>query len=351
MRVTIFGASGKVGKEAIKNLILMNAAEDLELVLIARNTDRIKGMVADIESAAPLLPWQPVERHAPRITVTSDARDIAGTDLAVITAGAWPTPEQKEAFAKTDPSGRLVQSRANFDLVQDISRQIARYAPGALTLVVTNQSDMMAEAAREMLAPEKVLGFGGIVDSARLRAVIRAKMPGMEFGLHMIGYHNADMIVADYPVPDMIYNSNFLRKAEAETRAYGGHVSKLQKDFNYPHIDSGASVLPGYALYTTIAAFTGQTVNPRAELTDIEESFNVRLPREISVCYGTRENGALSVPVVIGKGGYKVSGLAVAGVTQLPHLRAAQERMEASYAELKAALKGPVSAATAPAPR
>lgn len=329
MRVAFFGAGGKVAREALRELLTRNTAKDLELILVAKNPDRVAGLLADIESTAPLL--ETTGHVPPTIKITSDPQDIKGADLVIVSAATWPTAEQKAEFKKTDPSGRLVQAHSNFDLIQEISRHVANYAPEATTIIVTNQPDLLAEAAREILKPEKVLGFGGMADSTRFRYLAHKLENNIGDELndaHMIGYHADDMIPGMNSLPQALKDHPELEKIISETRSYGRKVSKLQKNFNFPNMDSGASVLPGYALYKTILAW--------AHGAEIIESFNVRLKGNHAADYGVRDNGALSVPVSIKDGKYEVCP-SVADPAQWQHLREAQTKMEALYAELSSA--------------
>lgn len=329
MKVVFYGASGKVAREALRELLTHNAAKDLELILVARNPDRVAGLVADIESVAPLM--ESKGHTPPSIKITDDPQDIKGADLVIVSAATWPTAEQKSEFKKTDPSGRLAQAHSNFDLIQEISRHVANYAPEATTIIVTNQPDLLAEVARGILKPEKVLGFGGMVDSTRFRHLAHKLDTSIGDELndaHMIGYHGDEMIPGMNSLPQALKDHPELEKIVSETRAYGSKVSKLQKNFNLPNVDSGASVLPGYALYKMIVAW--------AHGGEIIESFNVRLQGNQAADYGIRDGSALSVPMRIKNGKYEVCPSA-ADPTQWQHLREAQVKMEALYAELHSA--------------
>jgi malate dehydrogenase len=330
MRVAVFGASGKVGRQALQHL-LFNSDDEVDITLVSKSPDRVRGMVADITSALPLLGRARASRAGqPRIDITGDASALRGSDLVVVVSGRWPSREQAREIEVVDPTGRLLQSYVNFDMVQDICRMVARNAPKAAVLMVTNQSDMMAAAAREILPPERVLGMGGMVDSARFRllsARATGRSPrGHAEGDHMIGYHNGDMIPLasslSFPV-----ERHLLEEIVRETREYGGMVSALQRHPSMPDVDSGASVLPGYAVYATIAAWTG-LIGP------IEEVFNVVLPRAAAARYGTEANGALGVPVRVGAGSYEIITRYDLTVEEQRLLRRAQEKMNATYARL-----------------
>lgn len=275
----------------------------------------------------------------PDIEISSDMQALSDCELVVLCAGVWASQEQKDEFKKIDPSGRLVQSYTNFSLVKNLSESIKHYVPEAHIVVVTNQSDLMAELVRETVEPKKVLGMGGMVDSARFRTLL-AKNTGagktiLAKGNHMIGYHNSDMI----PLQDSVSCFANIPNLEAivkETKAYGENISKLQRDFNFPTINSGASILPGAAIALTIAAFTGK-------ISDLEEAFNVRLSNEEAKIYGVRSETALSVPVKISKGGYEVATRYAVLESEKKHLLHVQEKFRSSYNNLLSLSDGDLS--------
>lgn len=332
MRVSLLGASGKVGREALHNLILDNQDRNLELVLVAQNTDRIKGIIGDINSAASLITSTKSKPLIPlKTTISSDITSIANSDLVMMCVGRWPSAEEKKLY--DDSSGRLAQSYANMTLVRQLSSAVGKHAPDAHVVVVTNQSDMMAQAAREILPPERVLGLGGIVDSARFRMILARNIPVQNEseillgkGNHIIGFHD-DMMIYLKSSLSHAASLSVLDSALKETRAYGATISRLQKDFNFPDLSTGSCILPGYAVSSTIQAFTGQ-------LPAFEESFNICLPPATAQQYGVEEGTALSVPVKIGLNQYKPSSQYIVLSSESQQLKEAQQTMAALYAEL-----------------
>ena len=328
-KVGIIGASGKVGRQTIQNLLLYSPCENLELVLIARNKERISGALADIRSTSLISHGlNQINHPEPTIVISNNMKDLVGCKLVVLLVGVWPSPKQKERFKKIDYSGRLVQSYINLPVVQNITVQIKKYASSAYVIVGTNQSDMMAEVVRSILLPKKVLGFGGMVDSMRFRTLMKSKNEKNSYGLkgnHMIGYHNNEM------VPLLSSVSRALAKYETEqvvdeVRAYGSNVSKLQKNFNFPNMNTGPSVLPGIAMSTIISAFAGKL--------DLEESFNIVLNEKTAKFYGVQPNKALSVPIKISKGGYNVVTEYKISISEKNYLKQAQKNFYSSYNSL-----------------
>ena len=331
MRVAIFGAGGKVARSAIQHLVFNNEHDDWELVLIARNTRRVEGLLLDIESARPLLEKQTGRRTTSvDVHVTSDLAATSGADLIAIAAGVWPSVELAVEFKRRDASGRLVQSYANFGLVRDVCAAIAARCPNARVLMVTNQSDLMSELARTRVAPERVLGMGGMLDSARLRQLAAAllSLPLAEFvnGPHMVGFHNDRMQALASTLPMPIAPQDLARLVR-KTREYGAAVTELQRDLRLPLVNSGSSILAGFALYLTISAYLGHTA-------PLHESFNALLPADVAGHYGTLPGRALSVPVRWERGAVTFAALPAVTSEEQVQLRDAQHALHQEFAIL-----------------
>jgi malate/lactate dehydrogenase len=302
MKISIIGSSGKVGRQIIQTLLLNGLLDGHELVLFAQNVDRITGTLEDIRRAIPIsLSINRREYTEPKIIISSDYEDIGQSDLVVLCASTWPSMSLKEEFKKSDPSGRLIQSYINFNLVKNMSEHILAQCKDAHVIVVTNQSDMMAETVRDVLASKKVIGMGGMVDSSRLRMLIARKMGISDYrslwnGNHMIGYHNSDMFALRSTITIPLSESE-IEKIENEVRNFGSTVSRLQKNFNFPNLNTGASVLPGMAIAVTISAFVGN-------IPSIVESFTVELDEKNANLYGAQPHFMLSIPIQIFKGNF-----------------------------------------------
>ena len=330
MRAAIVGAGGHVGSQALQQLVFENEDADLELVLLGRTPDRIRGVVADIVSALPLVARHLPGRRPPRITITSDLRELRRSDVVVLTAAQWPSPEEEAHLAPSDPTGRLVQAYANASMVADLSRAAAAVCPEALFLVVTNQSDLMADVARRKLPAERVLGFGGIVDSARLRTLLAEGFglpaAALTAGNHIVGYHNYDLIPLASSLTQPL-DEHRLSKMTDDVRRYGEKVSRLKKGAATTG-DFGANVLPGCAVHAALSALLGHGEA-------LEESFNVCLPAEAAALYGTRSGAALSVPVRLERCGYAVVTSYAVAASERSFLAQAQQTMDQTWAQFE----------------
>ncbi len=339
MHIGIIGASGKVGRTAVQNLYIKNHIQGLRLTLVSSWPQIDAGLLQDVENMLPhKLAYEPAPYAPVEGVVTDDYAELKGADLIVITASEWPTIEEWKSFDKIDNSGRLVQSYVNYDIILHASQQIALYAPNALVMMVTNQADVMTELARQYLPKEKVLGFGGIVDSPRLRMHICQHVFGKDENslvaayakekAYMVGYHNNDMIALSGSVVTAGLSDEDLLAVEAKARRQGGAIAMMQRDPRSTSTATGPSIMPGYALYHAMAAYIGLRE-------PIEEPFNMVLGEpELAGSYGVPVGSAVSVPIRLGKGRYEPVRRYTANQREKDHLNAALGRLRGDYANL-----------------
>lgn len=125
-----------------------------ELVLIDKNILRIKGEAKDLSHG---LAYSPE-----KMTVyAGDYSDLFDADIVVICAGG---PHHKGET-------RLDLAERNTEILCDIIPQIVDSGFNGIYIVVTNPVDVMTRVTLELSggAPEKVIGSGTTLDSARLR--------------------------------------------------------------------------------------------------------------------------------------------------------------------------------------
>jgi malate dehydrogenase len=139
------------------------------------------------------------------MTGTQDYADIAGADVCIVTAGV----ARKPGMSRDDLLG------INLKVMKSVGEGIAKHAPDAFVICITNPLDAMVWALREFsgLPHEKVCGMAGVLDSARFRHFLAE-----EFGVSMrdvtafvLGGHGDTMVplvrystVAGIPLPDMV---------------------------------------------------------------------------------------------------------------------------------------------------
>ncbi|MBE0476607.1 MAG: malate dehydrogenase [Coriobacteriia bacterium] len=148
-KVTVVGA-GQVGATAAF-LTLTKGLADVVLLDVAEGLPQGK--------ALDMMHSRSVERFAPRVTGTSDYAETAGSDVVVITAGL----SRKPGMTRDDLLA------ANSVVVRSVVESAVEASPEAVLLCVTNPLDVMTHLAQRSsgLPASRVLGMGGVLDSAR----------------------------------------------------------------------------------------------------------------------------------------------------------------------------------------
>jgi L-lactate dehydrogenase len=163
MKVAVIGA-GAVGQACVISTVMRGCAD--EVLVVDRTRKRAEGMVTDLAYGAVLSP--PV-----RLGV-ADYGDLAGVDLVMLTAGV--NEKAGGATDRSDPEGRLKLLKKNAEIFREVVPQIARSAPDAVLLVVTDPPDALADVAREAEPNLKVLSTGTFLDSLRFRVHLARRL-------------------------------------------------------------------------------------------------------------------------------------------------------------------------------
>ncbi len=156
--VTIIGA-GQVGATTAHLLALKELAN---VVLI----DIVEGLAAG--KALDLLQAAAIEDLPVAVTGTTDYAAMAGSQVVVITAGL----ARKPGMSRDD----LLSANAN--IVGPIADHVARFAPEAIVIVVTNPLDVMTHLVlqRTGFPRQRVMGMAGVLDTGRLRAFVAQRL-------------------------------------------------------------------------------------------------------------------------------------------------------------------------------
>jgi len=163
MKVTVVGAGGNVGS----TVALTVAQRDFAKEVIAVDLEKKDGDKTFYPSKGRALDqWEssPVHLFDTRIKGTTDYADTEGSDVCVITAGVPRRP----GMSRDD----LLEINAN--IVSSVSKELVKYSPDTIIIVVSNPLDVMVQVAKDAsgLPFEKVMGMAGILDTARYRAFI-----------------------------------------------------------------------------------------------------------------------------------------------------------------------------------
>ena len=150
-KIALIGA-GQIGG-TLAHLAALKELGDVVLFDIAEGIPQ--GKALDIAESGP------AEKFDAALTGTNDYEDIAGADVCIVTAGV----ARKPGMSRDDLLG------INLKVMKSVGEGIAKHAPDAFVICITNPLDAMVWALREFsgLPHEKVCGMAGVLDSARFR--------------------------------------------------------------------------------------------------------------------------------------------------------------------------------------
>ncbi len=183
MNVGIVGAGG-VGSACLLSLVMRGVA--CQVVVLDKNHERAKGVVADLQYGATLSPA--VELRA------GDYPDLVDAVLVIVTAGI--NEKTGGATDRSDSAGRLKLLDTNAGVYRDIVPRIVAAAPQALILVVTDPPDPLADLARGLAGHGRVLSSGTFLDSLRFRLHLarRLKVNPMYVEAQVVGEHGTSQV-------------------------------------------------------------------------------------------------------------------------------------------------------------
>ncbi|QEM68495.1 malate dehydrogenase [Geobacter sp. FeAm09] len=191
-----------------------------------------QGKCLDIAEASP------VDGFDVELKGTNDYKDIAGSDVVIVTAGL----PRKPGMSRDD----LIE--VNSKIIASVGEGIKQYAPNSFVIVISNPLDAMVTLLQRITGfpYNRVIGQAGVLDSARFEAFI-----AWELGVSVkdvtamtLGGHGDDMVplvryasVKGIPVLELL-ERKYKDKAKAKevmeamvkrTRGAGGEVVALLK--------------------------------------------------------------------------------------------------------------------------
>jgi malate dehydrogenase len=199
--ITIIGA-GKVGSAAAFD-ILKDHVDDVTLIDLCE--DLAKGEALDMMQSAPAIEFDG------KITGTSNFQDMQGSELVIVIAGQGRKPGQT----------RIDLMNNNAKVIRSVVKEIAKYAPNAKIMVVTNPVDVMTYIARKesRLPPNHIFGMGNILDTQRFRAYIAKELnvSRQDVSALVIGEHGETMVpLTEYASVSGIPISTLLTKEQIQ---------------------------------------------------------------------------------------------------------------------------------------
>ena len=232
-KISVIGA-GNVGATCAH----WAAAKELGDIVLLDIPDRegvAKGKALD------LLCCGPIERFDSKVTGTSDYKDIAGSDVVIVTAGL----PRKPGMSRDD----LIQT--NVRIVKSVSEQIREYAPDSFVIVVSNPLDAMVYTAWKATGfpTNRIVGQAGCLDVARFRAFLATEIGCSveDITALLLGGHGDDMVplprytsVHGVPVTQLL-DEKTLTACVDRAKAGGGEIVKLMGTSAY-YAPASASV-------------------------------------------------------------------------------------------------------------
>lgn len=311
-KVTVVGA-GFYGSTTAQRIAEYNIVDTVVLTDILEG--KPEGLALDLNQS------RPIEGFETKIigqTTTADGQGyevIAGSDVVVITAGL----PRKPGMSRMD----LIETNAK--IVRGVAENIAKHAPNAVIIVVSNPLDEMTALTQlaSGFPKERVIGQAGMLDTARFTNFVaeELKVPVSSVKTLTLGSHGDTMVpvpsrctVDGKPLSELL-SAEKIEELVVRTRNGGAEVVALLKT--------------GSAYYAPSAAAA------RMAKAVIEDSGAV-----MPVCawvngeYGI-EGVYLGVEAEIGKGGIRKVVETKLSESELAGLKEAAEAVREKQADVK----------------
>lgn len=277
MKITVVGA-GAVGATCADNIARKELAE--ELVLVDIKEGFAEGKAMDMMQTAALLGFD-----TKIVGSTNDYTKTAGTDVAVITSGI----PRKPGMTREELIG------INAGIVKGVTENILKYSPNAIIVVISNPMDTMTYLALKSsgLPKNRIIGMGGILDSARFKYYLSQELNCSSNDLHGVvvgGHGDTTMIpltrlahINGLPVSNLI-EADKLKKIAADTMVGGATLTGL--------LGTSAWYAPGAAGAALVESIVRDEKKLFPCCVSLEGEYG-----QSDICMG--------VPVVIGKNGWE----------------------------------------------
>lgn len=277
MKVTVVGA-GAVGATCADNIARKQLCDELVIVDIKEGVAEGKAM--DLMQTAQLEGFD-----TKIIGSTNDYTKTAGSSVAVITSGV----PRKPGMTREDLIG------INAGIVKSVTKSLLQYSPDCIIIVISNPMDTMTYLAMKQsgISKHKIIGMGGILDSARFRYYLSQAMECSPNDLQTVvvgGHGDTTMIpltrlatYAGVPASNFL-DEERLKKVAADTMVGGATLTGL--------LGTSAWYAPGVAGAWLVEAIVRdeKKILPCCVYLDGEYG-------QSDICIG--------VPVIIGKNGWE----------------------------------------------
>lgn len=243
MKITIVGA-GNVGATAAQIIVDRALANDVVLLDVVEGVPQ--GKALDIYQSAA------IQTSDTKIWGTNTYEPTANSDIAVLTAGS----PRKPGMSRDD----LIA--INADIIINATREIVKYSPNCIIIVVSNPLDAMTYAAfvNSHFPRNRVIGMSGVLDTARFKSFICMELNVSIENINalVLGGHGDSMVplvryttVAGVPLTDLLPKSRIDALID-RTRHGGAEIVK--------HLKTGSAY---YAPAASIVQMIDSIVNNR----------------------------------------------------------------------------------------
>ncbi len=251
-----------------------------ELVLLDIKEGFAEGKALDIMQTASLLGFDT------RVTgVTNDYSKTAGSDVCVITSGI----PRKPGMTREELIG------TNAKIVETVAKNLLEHSPETIIVVISNPMDTMTYLTLKAtgLPKNRIIGMGGILDSARFKCYLQKAMNCSPNDLHatVIGGHGDTTMIPLTRLATLNGNAvsntlseDQLKQIAADTMVGGATLTKL--------LGTSAWYAPGAAGAALVESIIRDQKKVFPCCVSLEGEYG-----QNDICLG--------VPVVIGKNGWE----------------------------------------------
>jgi len=277
MKVTVVGA-GAVGATCADNIARKQLCD--ELVILDIKEGVAEGKAMDLMQTAQ------IEGFDTKIVgSTNDYSKTAGSKVAVITSGI----PRKPGMTREELIG------INAGIVKTVTENLLKHSPDVIIVVISNPMDTMTYLALKSsgLPKHRIIGMGGMLDSARFRYFLSQAMHCSPNDLQatVVGGHGDTTMIpltrlATYcgtPVSNYL-GAETLKKVAADTMVGGATLTGL--------LGTSAWYAPGAAGAAVVEAIVRDEKKMMACCVSLEGEYGMN-----DICLG--------VPVIVGKNGWE----------------------------------------------
>ena len=277
MKVTVVGA-GAVGATCADNIARKQLCD--ELVILDIKEGVAEGKAMDLMQTAQIEGFD-----TKIIGSTNDYTKTAGSTVAVITSGI----PRKPGMTREELIG------INAGIVKTVTENLLKHSPDVIIVVISNPMDTMTYLALKSsgLPKNRIIGMGGMLDSARFRYFLSQAMHCSPNDLQatVVGGHGDTTMIpltrlATYcgtPVSNYL-DAETLKKVAADTMVGGATLTGL--------LGTSAWYAPGAAGAAVVEAIVRDEKKMMACCVSLEGEYGMN-----DICLG--------VPVIIGKNGWE----------------------------------------------